>query len=52
MWSIPPPRKRMPGLEEPGTGEVMSLNLFSLFMRVCVVESGVLHILKSQLFGC
>lgn len=35
---------KIPGLEEPGTVIVVSLDFFSLFMGVCVAESGVLHI--------
>ena len=35
---------RIPHLEEPGTGIVVSLDFLSQFMRVCVAESGVLHV--------
>lgn len=38
---------RIPGLEEPGTGIIVSLDFFSLFMGVCVAESGALHIQKA-----
>lgn len=32
------------GLEKPGTGTVVSLDIFSWFMELCVAECGVLHI--------
>ena len=34
---------RVSGLEEPGTGIVVSLDFFSLFVGGGVAESGVLH---------
>lgn len=38
---------RVSGLEEPGTGIIVSLDFFSLFTGVRVAESGVLHIQKA-----